>query len=492
MSPGRRRSSIAANPVLIGAVTVLVVVVLVFLAYNAGKGLPFVPSYDVKVEVPNAASLVNGNEVRVGGTRVGVITLIEPVTQPDGSVVARLTLKLDSVVEPLPSNTTVMIRPRSALGLKYVQLTRGNSKQGLPNGGTLSIAQATPPPVELDEFFDMFDEPTRRAAQANLTWFGNALSGRGADLNLAIQALRSFATEITPLMANLSSQRTDLRGFIRGLAQFSAEVAPVAETQGQLFVNLDTTFQALASVARPYIQESITEGPATLETATVDLPKIRPFLANSATLFNELQPGIASLTDAAPYLANIVTVGAPVFKRSPAFNAQLATTFTAIQTFSTDPRTTLGVVALTETFGLLKPTLAFVTPAQTTCNYLGLLLRNVAQIGSEGGSTGTAQRVMVMATPGGLFDPANPATSEPQAPNSEGSPASAPADGGPPGSDTASFLHSNPYPYTAAPGQPKNDCEAGREAYIAGQKQIGNTATNPGNAGAFPAKAGGK
>ena len=95
---------------------------------------------------------------------------------------------------------------------------------------------------------------------------------------------------------------------------------------------------------------------------------------------------------------------------------------------------------------------------------------------------------MVRATPGGLFDPANPTTSEPISPNNEGGPASEPANGGPPGSDPANYLHSNPYPFTAAPGQPKNDCEAGREAYVAGTKQIGNTATNPGNTGAFPPK----
>lgn len=481
MSQGRRKSSIAANPVLIGAVTTLVLVVLVFLAYNANNGLPFVPSYDVKVEVPNAAGLVKGNEVRVGGTRVGVITKIEPSTQADGSVIAVLTLKLNSVVEPIPSDTTVMIRPRSALGLKYVQLTRGPSSKGLPNGGTLSIAQATPAPVEIDEFFDTFNEPTRRASQANLTWFGNALAGRGYDLNLAVQDLKPFFDSLTPLARNLSSSRTDLTGFVRGLAQSAAVVAPAAETQGQLFVNLDSTFQALASVARPYIQESITEGPATLENATVNLPKLRPFLANSATLFHNLQPGIASFTDAAPTLANIVKVGTPVFKKSPAFNAALSTTFTAIETFSLDPSTTLGVDDLTETMKILKPTLAYVTPAQTVCNYATILLGNAAQIGSEGGSTGTFQRVMVMPTPGGLFDPANPSTSEPQSPNNEGGPSDQPANGGPPGSDIASFLHSNPYPYTAAPGQPANSCQAGREDYIVGEKQIGAAAAGGGN-----------
>ena len=43
----RTGSSIAANPVLIGAATTLVVIVGVFLAYNANNGLPFVPTYDL-------------------------------------------------------------------------------------------------------------------------------------------------------------------------------------------------------------------------------------------------------------------------------------------------------------------------------------------------------------------------------------------------------------------------------------------------------------
>ena len=41
-----KRASAAANPVLIGAVTVLVTTVAVFLAYNANQGLPFVPTTD--------------------------------------------------------------------------------------------------------------------------------------------------------------------------------------------------------------------------------------------------------------------------------------------------------------------------------------------------------------------------------------------------------------------------------------------------------------
>jgi hypothetical protein len=67
--------------------------------------------------------------------------------------------------------------------------------------------------------------------------------------------------------------------------------------------------------------------------------------------------------------------------------------------------------------------------------------------------------------------------STPSGPNNEGSPSSAPANGG--GTDKRNFLHANPYPNTAAPGQ-TYECEAGNEPYATGQQVIGNA---PGNQG---------
>src|SRR5438067_1947323 len=86
MMRGRGTASIVASPVLVGAVTTLIVIVAVFLAYNANNGLPFVPVYRVSVEVPNGARLVRNNEVRIGGNRVGVVESITPVsTNSSGS-----------------------------------------------------------------------------------------------------------------------------------------------------------------------------------------------------------------------------------------------------------------------------------------------------------------------------------------------------------------------------------------------------------------------
>ncbi len=226
----RRRSSrsIAANPTLIGAATVLVIVVAVFLAYNANSGLPFVPAYSLKAQVPSGAQLVAGNEVRLGGTRVGVVDTIRPRALANGRVIAELGLKLETTVKPLPTDSTIIVRPRSALGLKYVELTRGTGAQGFEEGATIPLRQATPEPVEFDEALSAFDEPTREASRRNLTEFGNALAGRGEDLNVALENLDPLLVNLTPVMRNLADRRTQLGRFVEALGASASAVAPVA------------------------------------------------------------------------------------------------------------------------------------------------------------------------------------------------------------------------------------------------------------------------
>jgi virulence factor Mce-like protein len=452
----RRRgsASIAANPVLIGAATTLIVVVAVFLAYNANSGLPFVPSYELKAEVPNAANLVKGNDVRVGGARVGAVTGIEPVQHRDGAVTALLTMKLETAVKPLPVNSTVLIRPRSALGLKYVEITKGTSSKGLQDGATIPLRQARPTPVELDEVLNTFDDRTRAASRTNLNELGTALAGRGADLNRAIELANPLLLDLGPVMDNLSARPTRLRRFNDALTRTAGLLAPVAETQASLFRNLDTTFTALSSVARPYLQDSIAGAPEALDAATTSLRATRPFLANSEALFRELEPGAAALRGAAPVLADTLAIGTPTLRRSVALNERLQASFAALGRVSGDPLVLVGAKDLAETARVAAPTVAYLTPAQTVCNYVTLFFRNISSLLSVGGPQGTSQRFIIVGTVPG--------------PNNEGQPSSAPANG--PGPN---YLRSNPYPNTASPGQP-HECEAGNEPFLTGRQVIGN------------------
>ena len=96
---------------------------------------------------------------------------------------------------------------------------------------------------------------------------------------------------------NLAAPETHLRRFFNELGDAARIVAPAAETQASLFVNLDTTFTALDEVAKPFIQDSITEGVPALDQAIRSFPHQRPFLRNSELLFHELRPGASALRD---------------------------------------------------------------------------------------------------------------------------------------------------------------------------------------------------
>jgi virulence factor Mce-like protein len=453
----RRNASVAANPVLIGAVTVLVVIVAVFFAYNANNGLPFVPTYQLTAQVPDAANLVTGNEVRIGGDRVGIISAIKPVSHKDGTVTAKLVMHLETSVKPLPVDSTLIVRPRSALGIKYVEITRGHSSKGFAEGATIPLRNATPKPVEIDAFFNMFDKPTRDANQVNLNEFGDALAGRGGDLNAAIVSLDPLTKNLIPVARNLADPSTGLARFFQSLERTAAEVAPVAEQQGSLFRNLATTFDAFQSIARPFLQDTISGGPAALDEAIRSFPIQRPFLANSAGLFKELQPGTAALRTSAPLLASAFTVGTTQVRRAASLNTELATTLNAVQAFAQDPQVPLGIHGLLGTVQQLSPTVAHLAGAEKSCNYLGLLLNNAASIMSDGDTQhqGKWMRFQIVGPPT-------------DGPNNEAGPAAAPANG--PAKDN--HLHANPYPFVAAPGQ-HGICMAANEVFKPGTV-IGN------------------
>ncbi len=462
MSRRRGVASMAGSPVLVGALTVLVVVVAVFLSYNANKGLPFVPTYDVSADLPNAAQLVKGNEVRIGGFRVGVVDDISAKRSPAGSTYATIHMKLDKTVEPLPVDSTLIVRARSALGLKYVEIDPGTAKSGFRAGDTIPLSQATPHPVDIDQVLNTFDLPTRQGSRNNLIGIGDGLTGRGPDLNEAIRVAPQLLSNLEPVMTNLAAAPTKLRAFFPALERAASIVRPAAQTQADLFANLDTTFTALASVARPFIQETISKSPPAEDTAIAEFPKQRPFLRNTAGFMRELRPGVRVLPATLPDLADALEFGTPALRRSPALNRRLAKVFVALQNFASDPLVPRGIDRLNDTVVSLKPTLAFLTPAQTTCNYATLWFRNIASLLSEGDSAGTWQRFIIIPTP--------------QGPNSESGPSSAPANDP---ASTANHLHTNPYPNSAAPGQPK-ECEGGNEPYYVGKTMLGNV---PGNQG---------
>jgi virulence factor Mce-like protein len=389
----RGNASIVANPVLVGAVTALVTVVAVFLAYNANNGLPFVPTRSVNVQVDNGAELVKGNEVRSGGFRIGVITEMQPTKLPNGQVGALLKLKLDEKFGEVPADSHVIIRPRSSLGLKYVEFERGTSKRMLDDGATIPLAQ-TSVPVELDEFYNMFDEKTRRASQVNLQGFGDGLTGRGYDLNVTFQRAPGFFGHLEHVMRNLSDPETDLKSFFKELGDAARIVAPVSQINARLFTDMATTFEAFSRDPEA-LKETITRNVPTLEAGTRSFAVQRPFLAETAEFSHDLRFAVEDLRDALPSLNSALKIGIPVTRRTVGQYQDLQEALDALQELAEAPTTNGALRGLDGVVDTLQPQLRFLGPYITVCNYWNSFWTFNAEHFTAPDVTGGAERALL-------------------------------------------------------------------------------------------------
>lgn len=526
---------------MVGAITTLIVIVAVFLAYNANNGLPFVPTYRVNVDVPNAARLVKNNEVRIGGHRVGVIESITAVRRdpdqsegtvsdstealdsdtsvdPAGDVIARLGLKLDENAAPLPENSVFRVRYRSSFGLKYLDITRGDGP-GVEEGYTFDGTDDNDDPndddtqilsidevelnegaengtfidqTEFDDINNTFDQRTRNAGRQNLVGYGDALAGRGGSLNLALEALNPLLTNLRPVAQALIAKETKFRRFFPELADAARIVAPVAEQQADLFTNMAITFGAIGADPAA-LQETITEGPATLDAGIRTLPEQQVFLSEFASLSEDLRPGVRQLRLALPDLNEAVSEGTPVLRRTPPMNRDLRRVFVQLEQLVDQPTSLITIKRLKKTFGDGAKLAKWVAPAQTVCNYWNGWFTMLPEHLSERDSVGYTQRVSLVTTPPGeltvsalgvpLTVPGEVETglsiggySGVQA-NGKAGPVPNPLAAGEFDPRHLPILHANA---TAPTGQDGSDCQPGQTGYLLGDLRLpGQPKSNP-------------
>jgi virulence factor Mce-like protein len=393
---GARARSMASEPIFIGSIAVLVVVAAVLLAYGANRGLPFVPVKQLEVDVPNAARLVVGNEVREGGFRIGQVTKIAPVPG-SRSGGAQLTLSLDTSATPIPADSTIRIRPRSALGLNYVELVKGSSSKELADGATISASADAVGP-ELDDFFSTFDAPTRDNVDRNLDYLGQALAGRGNAVNRSLAALPELVSDLTPVMQTLSAADTRLQRLVAELGDTTRVLAPLSQPLASSFTTMADTFEA-ASRDPQALKDTIARTPGTLDVGIASLPKTRPFLARLAGLSDEVQGTARELRASLPSVNRALASGTRVLRRTPRFTDKLEGTLRALRDLAKSPTTDTTLAGLTDTMKTLNPTLRYVGPQITVCNYFTYMWSFIADHFSEEDATGTHQRIQVKLAP---------------------------------------------------------------------------------------------
>jgi ABC-type transporter Mla subunit MlaD len=404
MRARRAAGQLFDNPILIGTITILIAVVAVYLSYIAENGLPFVPTYNVKVDVANASELVKNADVRIGGARVGQVLSITPEprgTDPDWhQPFARLGIAVQTSLDPLPFDTRYQVRLASVLGGKYLEIIPGSDRNtaatpALPDGGTFEL-NANPklnhniPFVDLDTSFDTFGPKTQRGLRNSIAEFGDAVAGRGNQFNDVIYGFDRLIGPLDNLLRLFASPSTRLSGFISGAAATFRALAGVTPEFDSALVAGARTFAALDV---PALGTTIDQLPATEALGTTVLTNSQPVLADSARLVQALKPSAALLPLATQRLDAILRNAVPAFERTPTLARLLEQSLVTVEQLAHDPASTQTFTVLGSsdlaTFGSsafvgLGAILRTIASAQFSCNVAGLWLKNFQSALSEG------------------------------------------------------------------------------------------------------------
>ena len=127
---------------------------------------------------------------------------------------------------------------------------------------------------------------------------------------------------------------------------------------------------------------------------------MRPFLRDSDTLLHRAPARRQGPGETSPTIAAALHAGIPVLNASPKFDAQLPPTADALLAFQNAPGVRTGLDRLIDTNQILSPTVNFLAPVQTTCNYLSLPSgTSPARSRTTARATGAAHRLHAAAGP---------------------------------------------------------------------------------------------
>jgi phospholipid/cholesterol/gamma-HCH transport system substrate-binding protein len=250
---------------------------------------------------PDAANLINGSRVQIGGFAAGRVTGIEP---KDGK--AFVHVRLDSGHSPLREGTTARISYQSLLGERVVDvLPAPGGNAALPDGAVLT---ATTTRVELDQLFNALDPPTRAAVSKAFPGLDAALAGHEADAQATVDTAGPALDALAEIVQAVGSDGPALHRLLTSLQDLSARLAARKDAVRQTIDGFDRNLEAVSGQAGA-LGQAIDKLPGTLAQAQSALGKVPGAAAAAVPLLRDLLPAAQALpaasADLRPFLADL-------------------------------------------------------------------------------------------------------------------------------------------------------------------------------------------
>jgi phospholipid/cholesterol/gamma-HCH transport system substrate-binding protein len=289
------------SPARIATIAALAIVVIALgIVIFGGNG-----EHKYNLLFQNASQLVPENQVLIGGQPVGSVEEIELTEDNLAKVVV-------SVEQELHVGSTATIRATSLSGVAnhYVSISPGpNSNPPLEEGATLGLASTTTP-VDIDQFFNTFPPPVRRALGQFIKGNAEIYAGRGID-GSAKRAFEYFGVGLNRAGAFVHELNSDERLFSRFLvasSRLSTAVSERGEELSSAISNASTAFGSIAS-ENAALDRGLQLLPPTFRQANTTFVNLRAAL-------DDLEPLIDASGTATKGLAPFLTEFRPVLSRA--------------------------------------------------------------------------------------------------------------------------------------------------------------------------------
>ena len=297
---------------LLALVAVLAAVVIVAVVLLGG-GTP----YTVHARFQNASQLVKGNVVQVAGVKVGTVGKIG--LTDDGQ--ADVTMKIDDKgYAPLKQGTLATVRQASLSGVanRYVDLRLPSGNPPSIGDGGVIRASSTTSAVDLDELFNTFDPPTRKALTGFIRGNATLYGGRAVQANRGWMALNPSIAASSRLFTELNRDTPLLNRFISASGSLVTDVASRRDDLAGLIDHLATTLGAIGR-QKHSLATAIQELPPFMRRANTTFVNLRgalddldPLVSESKPVARKLRPLLAQLRplarDARPTLRDLTRI----------------------------------------------------------------------------------------------------------------------------------------------------------------------------------------
>jgi ABC-type transporter Mla subunit MlaD len=276
---------------------------LVIGAIDAAGGEDTGDGYFVRAIFDNASNLVQGEDLKVAGVPVGVVSELGVTEDEKAAVVLRVD---DEDFTPWKADATCTIRPQSLIGEKFVECEPGSAdapslrriRRGDGEGERLLPVERTSSPVDLDLINDIMRLPYRQRFSILLSELGTGLAGRGEELNEVIHRANPALRETDRVLAILARQNRVLANLARDSDRALGPLARERRRVSDWIVQADQTAEASAE-RREDIRRGINRLPAVLR-------ELRPLMVDLDSVADEGTPVLRDLGDAAPQLDRLI------------------------------------------------------------------------------------------------------------------------------------------------------------------------------------------